>query len=85
VAALVIIRWMKILFVHQNFPGQYLHIATHLGANAAHEVVFLTQRRDAELPGVRKVLYQPQRSPTPQIHHYLRETEAGVLNAQAVG
>ncbi|MHB8252290.1 MAG: glycosyltransferase family 4 protein [Acidiferrobacter sp.] len=75
---------MKILFVHQNFPGQYLHLARTLGAQPEHEVVFLTQRRDAALPGVRNIVYQPARPITCDIHHYLRDTEAGVLNAQAV-
>ena len=76
---------MKVLFVHQNFPGQYLHLARHLGTTPGHQVVFLTQRRDdARLPGVTKIVYEPHRSITPNIHHYLRETEAGVLNAQNV-
>ncbi|PRC90842.1 glycosyltransferase family 4 protein [Solimicrobium silvestre] len=75
---------MKILFIHQNFPGQYLHLARHLGAMPGNDVVFITQRTDADLPGVRKVLYKPQREVTRGVHHYLRETEAGVLNAQNV-
>ncbi|NKI69939.1 glycosyltransferase [Collimonas pratensis] len=75
---------MKILFVHQNFPGQYLHLARHLGAIAGNEVVFITQRTDANLPGVKNIVYKPQRAVTPGVHHYLRETEAGVLNAQNV-
>ena len=76
---------MKILFVHQNFPGQYLHVVRHLARNPAHQIVFLTQRRDAaSLPGIRKIVYKPQRQVTRHLHHYLRDTEAGVLNAQAV-
>jgi glycosyltransferase involved in cell wall biosynthesis len=76
---------MKILFVHQNFPGQYLHLARHLGADPANEVVFITQRNDdARLPGVRKIVYRPGRVPAKEVHHYLQETETGVLNAQAV-
>ena len=75
---------MKVLFVHQNFPGQYLHVARHLGAMPGNEVVFITQRTDASLPGVRNIVYKPQRPVTPNIHHYLRETEAGILNAQNV-
>ncbi len=75
---------MKILFIHQNFPGQYLHLARHLGASGQHDVVFITQRVDAELPGVRKIVYKPARTVTPGIHHYIRETEGGVLNAQNV-
>jgi glycosyltransferase involved in cell wall biosynthesis len=75
---------MKFLFAHQNFPGQYLHLAKHLGSNPDNQVVFITQRRDAALPGVRNVIYKPQRAPCPETHHYLRETEGGVLNAQQV-
>jgi len=75
---------MKVLFVHQNFPGQYLHIARYLGAMEGNEVVFITQRTDADLPGVKKIVYKPAREVTRGIHHYLRETEAGVLNAQNV-
>ena len=75
---------MKILFVHQNFPGQYLHLARYLGAIPGNQVIFITQRTDASLPGVRNIVYKPARPVTPGIHHYLAETEAGVLNAQNV-
>ncbi len=75
---------MKILFVHQNFPGQYVHLARHLAASAENEVIYITQRADASLPGVRKIVYRPRRAVTPHIHPYLRESEAAVLNAQAV-
>ena len=75
---------MKILFVHQNFPGQYLHLARHLAAQPANEVVFITQRTGVSLPGVKVIAYKPQRQVTQNLHHYLRGTEADVLNAQAV-
>lgn len=75
---------MKVLFVHQNFPGQYLHVARHLGAIDGNQVAFITQRTDADLPGVAKLVYKPAREVTRGVHHYLRETEAGVLNAQNV-
>lgn len=75
---------MKLLFAHQNFPGQYLHLARHLGAQPGNEVLFLTQRKDGVVPGVKKVVYAPKRKPSRQTHHYLRETEAGVLNGQEV-
>jgi glycosyltransferase involved in cell wall biosynthesis len=75
---------VKILLVHQNFPGQYLHLARFLGAHGGHRVIFLTQRSEGALPGVEKILYHPRRNILPQQHHYLRESEAAVLNAQAV-
>jgi len=75
---------MRILFVHQNFPGQYLHLARHLAAQPGNQVVFITQREAAALSGVRKLVYKAQRNVTRHLHHYLKEVEAGVLNAQAV-
>ena len=75
---------MKVLCVHQNFPGQYLHLARHLGEQPGNEVVFLTQRQQASLPGVRKIVYAPARKSSGELHHYLREAEKHVLNAQAV-
>jgi hypothetical protein len=33
---------VKYLFVHQNFPGQYLHIVRHLQADQNNDVVFIT-------------------------------------------
>jgi glycosyltransferase involved in cell wall biosynthesis len=32
---------MRLLFVHQNFPGQWLHLAHHYNAIGGHEVVAL--------------------------------------------
>lgn len=75
---------VKYLFVHQNFPGQYKHMIRHLASQPGNEVVFLTQRKDASLGGVKTIVYQPHRPVTRGIHNYLLETEAGVLNAQAV-
>lgn len=75
---------MKVLLVHQNFPGQYLHLARFFGATPGNQVVFITQRKEGELAGVKKMVYRPRRTTTPQVHHYLRESEAAVLNAQEV-
>jgi hypothetical protein len=46
--------------------------------------VFITQRQEGTIPGVRKILYRPKRTVTPQVHHYLPEAEVAVLNAQEV-
>lgn len=75
---------MNILFVHQNFPGQYLHLAQALAADPRNRVVFITQRREGTLPGVRKLVYRPDRQAGTSTHHYLQGTESHVLNAQAV-
>jgi len=75
---------MRVLFLHNNFPGQYRHVAAALAADPANEVVFVTQRKEGAMPGVRKRLYRPSREASAQAHHYLRGTEAAVLNGQAV-
>ena len=75
---------MKVLFVHQNFPGQYLHLARHLAGDPANEVVAITQRKDVSLPGMRIVAYAPSRKVTSRLHHYLADMESGVHNGQQV-
>ncbi|MDB6001630.1 MAG: glycosyl transferase, group 1 [Rhizobacter sp.] len=75
---------MRFLFVHQNFPGQYVHLATHLANIPGNEVVCISQRRGPALKGIRKIHYQPRREITKGIHHYLQTTEAAIVNAQEV-
>jgi glycosyltransferase involved in cell wall biosynthesis len=49
---------MRFLFVHQNFPGQFKHLAPALAAQG-HEVWALgIHKPEATLPGVRHVLVQ---------------------------
>ncbi|WP_338770087.1 glycosyltransferase [Massilia sp. METH4] len=48
----------RILFIHQNFPGQFRHLAPALAADG-HEVVALGMAEQAErLPGVRYFVHQ---------------------------
>lgn len=75
---------MRVLFVHQNFPGQYKNLLLRLAASGQHEIVFLTQREQGAITGVRKIRYVPTRKTSEKTHRYLRTTEAAVLNAQAV-
>ncbi|HOP15746.1 MAG: glycosyltransferase family 4 protein [Gammaproteobacteria bacterium] len=75
---------MKIAFVHQNCPGQFAYLAPFLAADKNNEVVFITQPGKPTPAGVRKVEYSPKRKPAESTHHYLRLTESGILNGQAV-
>jgi hypothetical protein len=43
--------------------------------------VFITQRMDATLPGVKNIVYKLHRGVTQKQHHYLDDTESGLLNA----
>lgn len=50
---------MKILFVHQNFPGQFIHLAPALAARG-HQVLAMgdVANKRAPLPGVRTYFYR---------------------------
>ena len=74
---------VKVLFVHQNCPGQFKHLAPALAAEG-HEVLFIGQKDKITPPGVKRLEYAPHRKVTPKIHPYLAATEAAVLNGQAV-
>lgn len=74
---------MKALFVHQNCPGQFRHLAPAL-AREGHEVVFIGQKDKQTPPGVKRLEYEPHRQVTEKIHPYLASYEAAVLNGQAV-
>ena len=67
---------MNWLFIHQNFPGQFVYAARHFAA-AGDQVVFITQQRDRQLPGVRKIVYQPSRA-APGTHPFVSEFSVAV-------
>lgn len=75
---------MKFLFVHQNFPAQFLHIIRHLAASKQHEVVFICEPNENYLHGVRKVPYAPPALNIEATHIAARELDNGVRRAEAV-
>ena len=74
---------MNIVFIHQNMPGQYKHLAARLAADLANRVVFITKRTDREIPNVRRLSYHPSRKARENAHPYLASTENAVLHGQA--
>jgi glycosyltransferase involved in cell wall biosynthesis len=75
---------VKYLFVHQNFPGQYLHIVRHLVASRQHDIVFLTEPNANQIPGVRKVPYPKPSGPAPETHVAARELDGAMRRAEIV-
>ena len=78
---------VKVLFVHQNFPGQYKHLAPALAEDPGNEVVALGL--DSNLgrlkhPGVREVGYSNPLGAGPETHHYLHQLESAVRRGQEV-
>ena len=75
---------MNILFIHQNFPGQFKFLAPALAKEGYH-VVALTMRKieAADWQGVKLVSYQARRGSTPQIHPWLTDFETKTIRAEA--
>jgi glycosyltransferase involved in cell wall biosynthesis len=75
---------MKILFLHPNMPGQYKHLAPAFAKDSQNQVVFITKKRDIELPNITKVTYALKRDANPKTHRYLIQAERAVLQGQEV-
>jgi len=75
---------VRFLFIHQNFPGQFLHLVRHLVAAHAHDIVFITEENGNLIPGVRKAVYRMPATPKPDTHRDAQEFEAAMIRAQLV-
>jgi len=73
----------SILFIHQNFPGQFKHLAPALAARG-HHVKALAITGQA-VSGVDLKLYKPQRGTSSQIHPWVAEFETKVIRGEACG
>ena len=71
------------LFIHQNMPGQFLHLCLYL-RDRGHRVAFITKNKQNMIGNVTKVMYDLSRKPREDQHPYLVSTEEGVLHGQAV-
>lgn len=73
---------MKILLIHQNFPGQYKHLAPAL-VRQGHQVVALTckVKETQTWQGVRIVPYEIKGASTKGIHPWLADFETKILRA----
>lgn len=75
---------MKILFIHQNFPGQYKHLAPALAA-AGHQCVALTLRvkEPQTWKGVRVLPYAIRRKQGTGTHPWVLDFDTKVIRAEA--
>jgi glycosyltransferase involved in cell wall biosynthesis len=75
---------MRILFIHQNFPGQYKHLAPALAARPGNEVVALAMNDNPSPPGVRSLRYKVAATSATAIHPWASDFETKVIRGEAV-
>lgn len=74
---------MKILFMHNNFPGQYRRIASYLSPKKTVKMSVATLESNTQKYAIKDVRYKPHREPAESTHPALVATERAVINGQA--
>lgn len=79
---------MNYLFIHQNFPGQFKHIAAALAADSKNHVLALVdeanKRPELVSPMVQFVSYKTPQGASKTTHPYLQGYEASVRRGQQI-
>ncbi len=79
---------MKLLFIHQNFPGQYRHLARTLAADPRNQVIAIGEQANLaryERPtGVGVVAYPKPQGAAAQTHPFVRGHDGAVRRGQLV-
>lgn len=73
---------MKIWFVHQNFPGQYKHLARYFAADPKNEVVTIGEVTRLQVPGAKQFAYNKPTGASASTHQYIRGLESSVRRGQ---
>lgn len=74
---------MNVLFIHQNFPGQFVHLATELSKSKRNRVVALSIYKLPVPNGVELRCYTMLRQSVAETHPLIKDMEAKVLRAEA--
>lgn len=75
---------MRVLFVHQNFPAQYRHVAPTLARRSGTQVMALGENAGEALPGVQHLRYKPPQAAAKESHRFVRRFESAVYRGHLV-
>jgi len=75
---------MHILFVHQNFPAQFGHIASYLVKGHGIRCTFVSQQPPGHFDGIERIQYHIQGGATQQTNYCSRTFENAVWHSYAV-
>ncbi len=75
---------MRLLIIHQNFPGQYRYLMQNWASRPGWQVLGIGRDTAPGMPGAAWQKYTLHRQPLKEQHPYLRSMENAVLHGQAV-
>lgn len=75
---------MHILFVHQNFPAQFGHIADYLAKDHGYRCTFVSEKPGGKVGEIERIQYRIQGGATAQTHYCSRTFENCVWHSHAV-
>jgi glycosyltransferase involved in cell wall biosynthesis len=75
---------MHVLFVHQNYPAQFGHVAAWLAARHGFRCTFVSERPPGHANGVERIQYQIRGGATQTTHYCSRTFENAVWHTHAV-
>lgn len=75
---------MHVLFVHQNFPAQFGHIARHLVRTLGWTCTFLSKVAPGEASGIRKIQYKTSGGARETNHYCSRTFENAIWSSHGV-
>jgi glycosyltransferase involved in cell wall biosynthesis len=73
---------MHVLFLHQNFPGQFGPIATRL-VRDGHRVTFVCRKETSPAKEIERIHYEPRGGATARTHYFSRTLENVVWHSHA--
>lgn len=75
---------MHVLFVHQNYPAQFGHLAAYLVRQCGDQCTFLSQKAAGDSHGVRLLAYKPKGGATERSHYCSRTFENAIWHTHAI-
>lgn len=80
---------MNFLFIHQNFPGQFRHVAKALADDPRNRVVGVGQTHNIKArpvlhPAIQMLDYEPHSLGGKETHYYIRDYEGHIRRGQGV-
>ena len=75
---------MHVLFVHQNFPAQFGHVAEYLVRQKGFRCTFASQKSPGIWEGVERIQYHVKSGATEKTHYCSRTFENATWHSHAL-